>query len=279
VGVYVDKTLIDYIIIPTLGRIDKQITYASLPAKYKEITRFVVQAHEYNEMNSRYPNQVLQLPEHINRIAPTREWIFNAFSAYRFMVFDDDLEFVVKEPNPGEGTKWLSRKYNDQDFDDAFSLIESWMDAGVSYGGLLPAWVIPDLSQWPIRENQRIMTNVFYDGPKIPRDIEWNRVAAAEDFDVNLQLLTRGFKNRLSAKYMVTCSETNAAGGCSTWRTLEVHNEAQLKLAELWPDFVKIREKEVPSGPWKGKIKLATTIQHKKAYDSSQSSTLEDFFS
>lgn len=30
-----DKKLIDYIIIPTLGRIDKQITYASLPAKYK----------------------------------------------------------------------------------------------------------------------------------------------------------------------------------------------------------------------------------------------------
>lgn len=270
--------MIDFIVIPTLGRMDKQITYNNLPEKYKAITRFVVQDHEFKEMYQRYPSKVLRLPEEINRIAPTREWIFNEFQNTRHFVFDDDLDFVVKEPNPGEGTKWLSRKFTDQDFDDAFDLVEQWMNDGIVYGGLLPAWVIPDVAQWPVRECQRIMTNVFYDGPKVPRDIEWSRVAAAEDFDVNLQLLTKGFKNRISAKYMVTCSETNADGGCSTWRTLEVHNEAQLKLEKLWPDFVKVREKEVPSGPWKGQIKLATTIQHKKAYESSQHQSLEDFF-
>ena len=270
--------MIDQIIIPTLGRMDKQTTYNNLPDKYKNIVRFVVQSHEFDEMKKRYGTKVLCLPTEINRIAPTREWIFNQFKTFRFMVFDDDLDFVVKQPNPGEGTKWLSSKFTDQDFDDAFDLMNKWMDEGISYGGLLPAWVIPDLSQWPIRECQRIMTNVFYDGPKIPKDIEWTRVPAAEDFDVNLQLLTRGFKNRISAKYMVTCSETNAEGGCSTWRTLEVHNESQRKLAELWPDFVTVREKEVPSGPWKGQIKLATTIQHKKAYESSQRQSLEEFF-
>ena len=270
---------IKHIIIPTLGRMDKQVTYNSLPEKYKAITTFVVQAHEFAEMDKRYPGKVLGLPPEINRIAPTREWIFNKFKETRHMVFDDDLDFVVKEPNPGEGTKWLSRKFSDQDFDDAFNLMATWMDEDIAYGGFLPAWVIPDVSQWPVRECQRIMTNVFYDGPRIPNDIEWNRVAAAEDFDVNLQLLTRGFKNRISAKYMLTCSETNAEGGCSTWRTLEVHNDAQRKLAELWPDFVKVREKEVTSGPWKGKMKLATTIQHKKAYESSQKSDgLETFF-
>lgn len=270
--------MIKHIIIPTLGRMDKQITYNNLPQKYKDITLFVVQTHEFAEMDKRYPGKVLELPPEINRIAPTREWIFKEFKDTRHMVFDDDLDFVVKEPNPGEGTKWLSRRFTEQDFDDAFDLMTQWMNEGIAYGGFLPAWVIPDVRQWPVRECQRIMTNVFYDGPKIPRDIEWSRVAAAEDFDVNLQLLTRGFKNRISAKYMVTCSETNAEGGCSTWRTLEVHNEAQLRLAELWPDFVTVREKEVPSGPWKGQIKLATTIQHKKAYESSQVNSLEEFF-
>lgn len=270
--------MIKHIIIPTLGRMDKQVTYNNLPQKYKDITTFVVQSHEYAEMRDRYGSAVVSLPDNINRIAPTREWIFNEYRDARHMVFDDDLDFVVKEPNPGEGTKWLSRRFTEQDFDNAFGLIESWMDEGIVYGGFLPAWVIPDVKQWPVRECQRIMTNVFYDGPKVPRDIQWTRVPAAEDFDVNLQLLTRGFKNRISAKYMVTCSETNAEGGCSTWRTLEVHNESQRKLAELWPDFVAVREKEVPSGPWKGQVKLATTIQHKKAYESSQVNSLEEFF-
>jgi len=269
---------ISNIVIPTLGRMDKQITYNAFPQKYKDMTTFVVQPHEFEEMKERYSDNVLCLPDHIDRIAPTREWIFEKFKGTVHMVFDDDLEFVVKEPNPGEGSKWLSRKFTEQDFDDAFDLLNSWVKEGIVYGGFLPAWVIPDVKQWPIRECQRIMTNVFYNGPKVPNDIEWNRVAAAEDFDVNLQLLTRGFKNRISSKYMVTCSATNAEGGCSTWRTLEVHNEAQLKLAELWPDYVKVKEKTVPSGPWKGKTKLATTIQHKKAYMSSQTNSLEDFF-
>ena len=279
--------MVDYIVIPTLGRMDKQITYNNLPEKWKKKTRFVVQAHEYHEMRKRYrgtlghdarDDQVMCLPDEVKRIAATREWIFRQFNDTRHIVFDDDLDFVVKEPNPGGDTKWKSRQFTEQDFDDAFGLLNTWMDEGISYGGLLPAWVIPDVNQWPIRENQRMMTNWFFDGKTIPRDLEWNRVDGAEDFDVNLQLLTRGFKNRISAKYMVTCSETNAEGGCSTWRTLDVHNQAQMKLAGLWPEFVKVRSKEVTSGPWKGKTKLSTTIQHKKAYLSSQQNTLEEFF-
>jgi len=273
--------MIEHIIIPTLGRMDKQLTYNALPQKYQDITKFVVQAHEFEEMKSRYGDKVLCLPTHIDRIAPTREWIFNEFKDTIHFVFDDDLEFVVKEPNPGEGTKWLSRKFTDQDFDDAFGLVNEWIDEGICYGGFLPVWVIPDVRQWPIRECQRIMTNVFYNGPQIPRDLKWCRLHAGEDFDVNLQLLTRGFKNRISAKYMVGCSETNAEGGCSTWRTLEVANQAQQDLADLWPEFVKVKEKDVTSGPWKGKKKLVVTIYHKKAYESSQKAemnSLEEFF-
>lgn len=272
--------MIEHIVIPTLGRMDKQVTYNSLIEKYKAIVSFVVQDHEYDEMNSRYPGKVLRLPIEINRIAATREWIAEYFKNTRHFVFDDDLNFIVKEPNPNEGTKWIKRVFTDQDFEDAFNLCDQWMDEGIVYGGFLPTWMIPDIKQWPVRECQRVMTNVFYDGSKLPDDIEWCRVPAAEDFDVNLQMLTRGFKNRISAKYMVECSETNAAGGCSTWRTLEIHNDSQKQLAELWPAFVKLSEKTVLSGPWKGQVKYTTTIQHKKAYMSSQkpTETLESFF-
>jgi len=181
--------MIDYIVIPTLGRTHKQITYNNLPERYQNQTLFTVQPHEYDEMHAIYGDKVLRLPAEINKIAGTREWIFNEFKNTRHMVFDDDLEFVVKEPNPGEGTKWLSRRFTDQDFDDAFDLVNSWMDEGISFGGFLPAWVIPDVKQWPIRENQRMMTNWFFDGPKIPQDLEWCRVEAAEDFDIKVVVL------------------------------------------------------------------------------------------
>ncbi len=266
------------IVIPTLGRMDKQLTYNALPDKYKKKVNFIVQAHEFEDMKSRYGDQVIGLPEHIKTIAPTREWLFNHFKDDRFFVFDDDLAFTIKEPNTGGDTKWKARPFIDSDFDEIFELVESWMDDGISHGCLQPTWVMPSLDNWPYGDNGKIMTNVFYDGPKIPRDIKWDRVPAAEDFDVNLQLLTKGYPNRISSKYMVSPLETNAAGGCSEWRTLEVHNNAQILLGEIWPDYVKVREKEVKSGPWKGEIKLATTIYHKKAFKDSQTNSLEDFF-
>lgn len=272
----------DHIIIPTLGRINKQITYNSLSDEFKKKVVFVVQHHEYEDFKKVWNNHdVRQLPPEIKTLAPTREWIYHQFKNTRHFVFDDDLEFIVKELNEGGDTKWKTRSFTDQDFTDAFALVDSWIDEGYDFGGFLPTWVIPDPSQYPIRENHRVMTNVFYNGPNIPEGLEWDRVPAAEDLDMMLQLLTRGIQNRVSSKYMVACSETNAEGGCSVYRTLDFHNDSQRKLAQLWPDYVSIREKEVKGGVWKGQKKLSVKIFAKKAYQSSQkpdTQSLEDFF-
>ena len=277
-----DISLIDYFVIPTLGRVHRQFTYNSLPEKYKERTYFTVQDHEYDEMREIYGDKVLRLPKEIKRIAPTREWIFNEFKDYRHMVFDDDLRPTVKEPNENiteeSPNKWLTRYFTEQDFDDAFALLESWMDQGYAFGGLQAAWIVPDLRQWPWRENVRMMTNWFFDGPRIPRDLEWCRVDSGEDFDVNLQLLTRGFKNIVSTKYVMRCEATQAKGGCSEWRDLDLHNECQLELKEMWPDFISVKEKEITNGPWTGHKKLNLHIMHKKAYESSQRGALDEFF-
>jgi hypothetical protein len=260
--------MISHIVIPTLSRINNQITYNNLPQKYKDITTFVVQDHEYDQMSALYP-RVLRLPPEITTIAPTREWIFNHFKDRRFVVFDDDLSFIIKEPHVGV-PKWKSTRYTEDDFDTVFKMMDDWMNQGFAFGCLSPTWIIPTIGCWPHTDNARILTNVFYDGPKIPRDLEWNRVKFGEDFDVTLQLLTRGFQNRVSSKYMVGCSATNTAGGCSTHRTLEGHNESQRKLNELWPKYVRLVEKECKTGPWKGKQKLSVVIQFKRAYKSSQ---------
>ena len=251
------------IVIPTLGRMDNQVTYNNIPDHWKKHVSFVVQDHEYAEMNKRFPGKVYGLPADIKRIAPTRNWIYNKFAADRYFVMDDDLSFIVKRPN-----------------DDSMKQVKDWMDEGIVYGCFNPTWVMPSLSGYPFSSNGKIMTNCFFNGPALPQGIQWERVDAAEDFDVNLQLLTQGFENRISGRYMVSPSETNAEGGCSIWRTLELHNDSQRKLHALWPNFVKLREKEVKSGVWKGQKKLATTIYHKKAFASSQKAenNLEDLF-
>jgi|GEM_PF-2998718 len=259
------------IIIPTLGRIDKQITYHNLPKKYKDITYFVIQEHEYNDMSLLYgDNKVLCLPKEIKSIAPTREWIHNKFKNECYFVFDDDIDFVIKTPiRENETLKWNTKYFDENDFDDMFKLISKWLNEGYIFGGLQAAYILPNEKLYPETENFRVLTNVFYNGPKIPNNIQWNRVPFGEDLDVELQLLTQGFKNKVSIKYMAKCKPTGYKGGCSLQRTLEEHNKSQLKLKELWPNFVTIREKEEKQGLWKGQKKLNIIVQHKKAFNSS----------
>jgi len=101
----------------------------------------------------------------------------------------------------------------------------------------------------------------------------------SEDYYVALQLLTQGYQNRVSLKYRINPGTTQAKGGCSTQRTLEIHNKSLEQLREKFPQFVQLREKVAKSsGEWSGKTKLAATISWKMAYKSSQVSTLDDFF-
>lgn len=252
------------IFIPTLGRIDNQITYNNFPESWKRLTKFVVQTQEYEDFVNIYGQEkIICLPDNIKVITSTRKYIYDILgSNIRHMVFDDDLKIRKKYPNPsGIGHKWITEDLEEKDYDDILKLINSWIDQGYYYGGLMTSANIPDMSpnRYPVRENHRLMTNFFFDGSKLPIDLEWERVPFGEDLDITLQLLSRGYKNICSSHYIVFPSPPNSKGGCSTYRNLENHNRSQEILAELWPKYVKVITKE-------GDARKRVTIQFKKVY-------------
>lgn len=287
--------MIEHILIPTLGRMDKQATYNALPEKYQEITKLVVQHHEYDEMCKRYPDRVLCLPKDIDRLPETKAWIYQTFKNTRHFYFDDDIKFHTKAPSDEisngikngaiEKGRPLTRKEIDaiydnagspkwktnrtpsvEEFDHAFNLCDQWMDEGYHFGGFLPAEIIPFLHLWPERFNYRCSGAVYFNGPELPDDLDWTRTEAAEDLDTTLQLLTRGYQCRINSNFIAYSPPTNEKGGCSIYRTLELHNKSQEKLASLWPDYISLKDKKVKSGPWAGLVKKNLRIQFKKAY-------------
>lgn len=276
------------IIIATLGRVHDQKTYHSLPDKYKDKVTFIVQPHEFEEMKSIYGDKVVCLPKEVNRLPITREWIHNEYQNERYLVCDDDCHaWHYKEPVIMEGKEvWgfkngVSRMFTLNDFDNMFDEVNKLMDSGIVHVGMLNSSMKPtsEPNRYPIRSNERIGGIVFYDGPNVPQDLQWTRVLAGEDIDVNLQLLSRGYENRVLTKYCFCISETSAAGGCEVYRNVQNHNESQRTLANLWPGIINIREKVVPSGPWKGQTKLNITVQWKKALNSKKSEgVLDEFF-
>ena len=260
-------------IIPTLGRINKQKTFSSIPGKFKNSVIFIVQSHEYEEMCDKFPdNDVLKLPEEIKTIGPTRQWIFDNFRNDLIFVLDDDLEFTLREPK-GE-LQDESWKQSSVQTEEAFKqllqeVVYDRLDAGNYFGSMMPVWVKPSSAVYPFYHNYRNMTNCWFYNKNLP-DLDFTRVPYAEDFDVTLQLISKGYSNSVSTKWIAICSETNSEGGCSVHRTLERHNESQIELGKLWPDFVTVKDKEVKSGPWKGQIKKSTRIQFAKAFKKSQ---------
>ena len=78
----------------------------------------------------------------------------------------------------------------------------------------------------------------------------------AEDFYVNLQLLTKGMSNKVWYKYVVAPSDTNTEGGCSEYRDIEYHNKSMRDLHSKFPQYVILKEKKQKSGPWKDMTKL-----------------------
>jgi len=277
----------EHLIIPTLGRLDRQRTYNNLPQKWKDKTQFVVQDHEYDAMNERYPNKVLRLPKEIKKLSPTRQWIWDEFYGTRHMVLDDDFDhFKYKAPAKPEDnvtTKWVSHNMTDEEFDDAFGLFNKWSDEGFYHGGFSTSWTVPDPRQWPEQQNVRIATNCYFDSANLPRNIIWDRLETSQDFDVNLQLLTQGYPNRLTSKYRVSVGGTNIKGGCSTYRTAETMSRVHTQLAELYPDFVNLKTKIPKSGPLQGQEIIACHIMWTRAYEESkrkrEMATVEDFFS
>lgn len=101
-------------------------------------------------------------------------------------------------------------------------------------------------------------------------DIRPSKVICKSDFFMTLSVLTRGEENNVLCEYAVDQAKaSNAAGGVSIYRDMEMMNAAAHRLKELFPNYVKIVEKRVT---WKGLDTgaLDVQIQWKKAYKEAQ---------
>lgn len=266
------------LIIPTFKRLDKQITLNSIPESFRKEVTLVVQPQEEKQAREIHTNLFVLSGDNIG-ISQTRkeiaeEWGCNRNS--RHWVLDDDLEILKSEMIDG---KIVKTPVDDITFQECLDTIEETMDAGFYHGGIGSTLVNP-IGKWPFTNNSRILGNVFYDGQALSetfKEIDWI-LDNAEDYYVCLQLLTRGVPNRVLYKFISNPGLSNSEGGCSTSRTIENHNIACKKLAEKFPEFVSIKTKVATSGPWKGLERLGVNGKWKKAYESSQKSSLMEFF-
>lgn len=255
------------IYIPSMGRVDNQITLNYIPKKYLERTYLVVPGKEFDAYYSKYGNIVKEVLA-CNRkgIAKTRQWILEHSTDNYVLMLDDDLKFYYRVDMSKPNLVYI---HTSTDVSRLFRRIEK----------LLSKYPVVGISS---RQGNFMKKVKEYECGKIMNayafnlvvlsnlKIKFGRLPVMEDYDVNLQLLRKGYKNTVLYEYCWNQKSSNSSGGCSSYRNNDMQTKAAHKLKRLHPDFVKVIEKKTKVAWNNMKTRTDVIVQWRKAYASSQ---------
>lgn len=271
----------DRIFIPTVNRVDEQITFNGLPNQLKKRVTMVVQAWERSQYN--YDCEYLVLPEEINLsdrlcLAKTRAFIYHEARDLKYAVLDDDISFKRRNSKRFSGISNMeksSRAATPDDILEMFELFTNWLDEpSVTMCGPSQIQNIP--AKETFRNNTSVFSAVFINGPDfrdILDELPLTVVRYFEDVLFNLSLLTRGYGNRSSQEFCFFNNSLTGKIAEGVWADAEFDDvwADHKKIADLFPDFFKIalnENGERLEGGFRNFGKVKTLWR--KAYKSSQ---------
>lgn len=246
--------------IHSAGRATEQPTYTALKQAGMDPI-LVVQKAEAKTYRAAWPDaQVVVLPAKITTLSPTRQWLLEQ-AAGKMVLMDDDLRFFVRRAD--DITKF--QPATGKDIKAMFKDIEKSLKK-FAHVGLCAREGGNRMTE--DAQCTRMMRVLAYDAPRVrATGARFDRLPTKQDFDMTLQLLRAGLPNLVLHRYCHDQGGSQAAGGCSVYRTDEMMVSSAHGLAKLHPDFVTVVQKETKQA-WGGGIRTDVRIAWKKAYDS-----------
>jgi hypothetical protein len=239
------------IYIPTLNRASLQPTWDSLPDDLKAQAVLVCPTAEVAEHKANGRN--LLVFDKVG-IAPKRHFIMMhamKMGYEKIIMLDDDTTLQYRR---------IDMKIRNCDagvMRRAMAWIENTLDEVIHCGFGARFLGYADPKEWA--EPGRMMQCLAYNVPKVMatgasfiKGVD--DLFGIDDFNMTLQLLTKGFPNRVSLTYRYTSRASGAKGGCATWRTKALQTSNATKLKELFPQFVTLRAKKSGMGAGEGEM-------------------------
>ena len=279
---FVEMPTLDKIFIPTVNRVNEQITYQGLPDDLKQKVVFVVQ--EWEREKYPYEAEYLVLPSEVNLndyfcISKTRKIIYEAGQDIKYAVLDDDLTFKRRNARywTGQSNMPMSKRVATSDeIRTMFETYSKWLDepdvtiCGCGHDENPPA-------STEFRSNGSLGSALWINGPKFKHilpELDLTSVKVAEDTYFLLQMLTRGFGNRVSNEFLFHNSSVHKKSVKSDiWdaQTFENTRRDHEYIASKLPDFFKVLYDENGDRVAGGFRNFGKTrVSWSKAYKSSQ---------
>jgi hypothetical protein len=260
------------IMIMTFGRCHRQSTWQNLPASIRDRAWLVIQEQEVVEHVARGYNKLKILPKELDNagIGKARQWVIDNVGP-RVVMLDDDLEFATRRAD--EPTKF--NKSSEQEIEQMFDCIADSLEEGYAMVGVAAREGANRITDQFLYATRQMRIHGINTEVARSLNIRYDRIPVMEDFDVILQFLERGYRNRVLNGWVSNQHGSNVVGGCSTYRTAIVQSNAARMLADLHPGFVKVVRKKTKTS-WGGEERTDVTIQWKKAYESSRITSVLD---
>jgi len=252
------------IYIPTRGRVETQTTWKSIGSWARERACLVCPESEV-KWHLKYGRNVLNRGD-ITGINNVREFIMDHAIEHghqKIIMLDDDLIFGKRISSHGPNLRKTTEDDMPELFKRMYRLLNEYKHVGLS----------------PRQMNDKHYPHVLKHGMRInavhglrPIDISklnirYDDVELMEDYYMTLSLFAKGQPNAVIVDW--TWDQRGGSGqkgGCSNYRTPELQEKASNKLAELFPDFVKVVEKETKTG-WEGmKKRYDVRVQWQRAF-------------
>lgn len=296
--------MIERIFIPTVHRVDNQITYENLPDKYKKLVTMVVQAWERSQYD--YDCEYLVLPDnqeyHFSDyycLPKTRKFIYEAGRNMKYCIFDDDIIFGRRNAKYFGGISNMEksrRQCDESDFDEMFSLFDKWLDSsdvtvcGCSQIENPPSGSYKQTGYDSVSSyrNNSSLTSAYWINGKhftdILDDLDLTSVRVGEDACFLLSLLSRGYGNRVSDEFVIYNTSNNDKKMKSTVWDQQTYDQTLADhkyLEKLFPGVYTIlydKDGKRIEGGYRnfGKSKIEWSKAYKNA--NRKDSSLESFF-
>lgn len=255
------------ILIPSRSRPNSMVTPFQIPRKYHNRVSVYVAQEQFEEYQNYYltENNDFQLVSvsTLNDLLGRKLYLMakDVDSEY-IMLCDDDFTFFTRiEPD-----EFQLRKMFQEDWDRLFLTIEDKFKQNPNLYGVGVSMRQGNNRISPEGNNNSRLNGCIVYKRELFLSAEHDRVNPMNDFDVNLQLLRRGYDNFLISQFCYNQPGTQSPGGSSDYRTEETQKEAAHKLAEMHPEFVRLRTKVNKTGGLRERTEV--TVQWKKARQS-----------
>lgn len=266
--------------ITTRGRPKSQKTYeALLPvarrAKILSLRELhvVVYEDEYDDYVSAGvvdPARLLVRPPDVTELSGTRQWLMEYHLEHvkdqRLVLLDDDMKFYRRRDDDrgkavnatAEDVTAMLRALSEK--------LHDYVHAGVL--GREGANRMAEHDELYATRQVRVLGYRARDLLKLGARFN-NRASVMCDFDMTLQLLRAGYPNVLLCQWWQGHPDSDAPGGCSTYRTAELQTATAHRLAELHPGYVRVVQKTTKTA-WGGGTRTDVQIAWKRAYADGQ---------